>query len=199
MINKFFCSKKPVKASDFAFELCSIDSRFLFYDPFEGPINDGSHAFYIPTKENIFIPAGKVVVPVEHQLAHIIEMNNLERIIQDDYGLDNFGSLKPRTLSARYAALARELRVRAIEKIIKEDHEYSHERIIERLIDNQSFSVNGWDNDLPFGKFKTKKDVEIWALDIFSKTISHWDRDKIQYEWIQKVNYIKHWMELRQK
>lgn len=80
--------------------------------------NIGENYAYIPRKDLILFPVG--LPAVEHEIAHMVEMVDLKRVILPDWGLAsslNSSAWKnePIKMSMLIAAASREARVRAIQ------------------------------------------------------------------------------------
>jgi hypothetical protein len=50
---------------------------------------------------------------------------------------------------------------------------------------------------LPYGRFKTFQDINIWIGDLEEKTRKAWSIERIRFEWKKRVDYIANWMETK--
>lgn len=139
---------------------------------------------YSPTKECIYI--GTHVPMIEHEIAHMVEMNDFKRCVMDDWGLKTF--IKPESLSSKevFVGLTRETRVRAIQ---------CHLTKIGQSIKDHKQWIYMVSNHLPFGKFKTVQNVLEWVEEMHTRTFKDWNIDRIEYEWNRRTDYIMDWME----
>lgn len=163
--------------SKFAIDLVSMDSRILPRDT----LNDV--VFYKPGKNAIMFPY--CLPSVAHEVAHVVEMNNFSRLVQDDFGMKLF-FCKPSPQMV-FAAASRETRVRAIERHMGETSYLLHNNLWKSYCKESC----------PFGRFKTYSDVEDWYLDLDEKTYKAWSLDRIRHEWEIRLNYIRDWMETK--
>lgn len=83
-----------------------------------------------------------------------------------------------------YRALARETRVRSIEKLISNS---SH------LLLNNPIWIDMVKCSLPFGKFTSTNDVGDWLDSITESTSKIWNLDRI--EWKTRIDYISNHLE----
>lgn len=148
--------------------------------------NNNDDYFYVPTKKCIYLPVNSIP-NLEHELAHMLEMNDFARLTQVDFG---FWFNRPITVSASaaIAAMSRESRVRAIQA-----------RLINKSLSDCKITNNPiWADDiaahLPFGRFMMKQDVIDWSDDIAEKTYNAWNVDRIDAEWKRRVDYLLDWM-----
>jgi hypothetical protein len=148
---------------------------------------------YLPTKDYLYFT---VVIRIEHQIAHLLEMNNLDRCVQMDYGFENFSKIiyshtppKPKPL---FAALSREIRVGSIQSYFKSNPQL-HQENQEVLLND--FWKNFVKSSLPFGRFNSLQDVIEWGEHLKSQTYKAWSVDRIHHEWSIKLNHLRNWME----
>lgn len=131
-----------------------------------------------------------------HELGHIIEMNNYDRLLINDFGLKNLIKTKFSN-NGVIAAFWRETKVRAIQTRIAE---------INPTIDSTTksyFHNNYWFDDIysriennPIGKFKTREDVIENTNEYFMKVYNDYTFDKIEYEWRLRLQFLKNWKEV---
>lgn len=48
---------------------------------------------------------------------------------------------------------------------------------------------------LPFGRFSNQEELKQWESDIVNKTLKAWSIERIEHEWIIRLNYLREWME----
>lgn len=140
---------------------------------------------YYPTKEKIYIATG--IPPIEHEMAHLVEMENDSRIFLKDFGMK---SDKGKSNSIFLVACVREIRVRAIQShLVDKVRDPFHSFICSR--------PSSWKSDVskrvPFGRFKNADEWEDWAQDLFDKTVKHWDKDRVECEWNRKAKLLNDW------
>jgi hypothetical protein len=161
-----------------------MDSRirvFSLYDELEE--NQG----YIPRKDMICIPIG--LPSADHEIAHMVEMNNPKRWTLPDWGMPH-PAVGYKANKNFFQALSREIRVRAIQAHITGKS-------------NPHFPKNhcGWEHEiaprLHFGRFKCPQDVFDWASGMWQKTHNAWSLDRIRHEWEIRLNHIRNWMEIK--
>jgi hypothetical protein len=172
--------------TSFQLELLSIDKRILIHS-IHGNVDKDKG--YFVNKNNIHIPFG--LPAMSHQISHMVEMKNKHRLLLPDWGMPAFVGDKPNNKTF-YAALSREIRVRAIDCVQNP------------LIQKHDTRFNIFENSvwkdwaiesLPFGRFKTFEDINLWMCDLRDKTIQAWNLDRIKETWISQLAYIQHWME----
>lgn len=133
---------------------------------------------YIPKKNNIIIG---VALRFRHEVAHLVEISH-SRLTLPDFGLP----LTPSSKKGIFSGLARETRVRAIQSHMQ-DKKIS-------ILDNK-YWVDSIKKNLPFGKFNSFNEVKDW-IDVMHQTIyDAWSLDRIEHEWISRMNYLHEWME----
>lgn len=168
-------------------ELFSIDKRIYFLE--------GAEAFcdnvqgYMVNKERIYFHP--LFPNPSHEVAHMVEMNNLERCIQNDWGLPQRTlAYGPKNNYRSYlAALSREIRVRAIQH-----HLNNPINIINSTRTNITDYIELFGN---LGKFKSFSEVQDWANYLQEQTYCAWSVERIVHEWRCKFDYIFNWMETK--
>lgn len=142
--------------------------------------------FYVPTKEVIFMPC--TFPTIEHEICHMIEMKDYDRCLKVDWGLalpqKSVYSEKPNRI---ISAAVREIRVRAINSIFSKCTKISSNIVWADAVKEM----------LPYGKFKTIQDFFDWEEDLHNKTVQAWNKDRIEAEWKNKLDYIHNWMETK--
>lgn len=179
------------KLSGFALHLFEMDPRIRVF-PFFDEVQDvlGEPFGYLPRKDSILFP---IVLPhVNHEIAHMVEMNDLSRVLRPDWGLAsaaNSEHWKNDTVSPPpfFAAAAREIRVRSIQEFLsttKSRELHCHP--------TWGYEIQ---KRLPFGRFNSMKDFQNWERDLQARTIMAWSIDRIEYEWIRRLRHVQNWME----
>jgi hypothetical protein len=189
----------PTTISPLAYELLSMDKHSFVFN--ELAINYGDHAFFI---DNV---NGKIHCPfmlpcVEHEIAHIVEMNDLSRICLPDWGMgkihDGVHKLKTNP-KFFFAAVAREIRVRNIQKIIsgddlnmrvgsKKDNAYA------AVIKNSYSWIDPAAKFIPFGRFRTMDEFYDWTIHLAETTLKNYSIERIRHEWDVKLNIMREYM-----
>lgn len=157
---------KTLKLNKFEQSLVEMDDRINVYDGLFGDhgIKGLDDYGYIPRKNEIFITG--VFPTLSHEIAHIVEINDKNRLLKDDFGMSVLFAEKLFKSNAKYsfAAFARETRVEAIQSVIDNSEKNTFERLTSNPIWNGAVKSN-----VPFGKFNNFKQVEEWVSDIFFK------------------------------
>jgi|SRR5271166_1647710 len=190
----FLPDADSAKLDKFAYSLVSMDARIkLFYAI--GDISGGDSKCYIPSKKMLAFTYN--FPTLAHEIAHVVEVSDFARLTKTDFGMRIFGRARHThpfyrpTDNGFFAGMAREVRVRSIERHIDPTKPIS-------ILANR-----GWSNHaasiLPFGRFKTMKDVEVWVLDMAERTRKVWDKERIRSEWVGRLDYIRNWMETEEK
>lgn len=172
----------------FAKHLLLKADRFYYYDGIKAP--DDNFGLYFPRKDKIFFP---IKFPIEaHEIAHMIEMPSLNRLLVKDWGLtyDAFSLLNKKFL----VAFIRETRVRAIQTVI--DDGSSNCDILKNIEWRDEIKYR-LDLNPSLGKFTSFDQVKQWADSLKDKTIAHWNKDRIEFEWTKRVEFISNWMETK--
>lgn len=164
-------------------ELISKISRPIPIRSFLEKRPDGS--FYnfgwMPSSQGIYF---SITLPrIAHEIAHALEIND-RRMLLKDFGMP-FG--KPRSGREWFIAVAREARVRAIEQRINNQYD------IWNPLDNQAWKEVL--NYLPFGRFRSDKDLVEWAHDMGKGTMSSWTRERIHFEFSRKAIVLNDFVE----
>lgn len=149
---------------------------------------------YLPTKKHIYL--ANCFPNALHEIAHIVEMNKLGRLLLPDLGMKAPGKFaKSKRPHAYFTAAAREVRVRTIETLLfGVAPRENGERI---LLPHWRSSDNILGGKLPFGRFKSDADIEAWFISIRDTTTKNWNKDRIETEWNRRVEYIRNWQETR--
>ncbi len=185
---KNFIPISSLQCSAFTRSIFSKSPRMKFV-----PMLDLDGQYYIPRKDFIIFPCQLFQIE-DHDLAHMVEMNNFQRLLKPDWGMKTFSDHSPSN-KGFFAALSREIRVRTISLILRgreKDHDPADTSYI---IFNNSYWRAESESRIPFGKFKSFKDVQEWAEYLRDTTLSHWSLDRIESEWFRRMDFISNWME----
>lgn len=141
---------------------------------------------YYPAKQ--FIYMGHDLPHIGHEVAHMVEMNNLSRIFLPDWGMKAFNNEGKPSSKELFAAMARETRVRAIVNVLEgkgfqpfNNHSTWHNSLLK--------------GHLPFGRFKDVKEVKQWCSDMGLSTYNAWSKERVHHEWMRRVELIRNWQE----
>ncbi len=151
--------------------------------------------FFFIGKEYIHIPY--VFPPIEHEIAHLVEMKKKERWTLPDLGMATFTNLDAVRPANFFAGLAREIRVRAIQLRMSPEEMDNKGGTIYNILNNQLTWGDYSDKYSPFGRFKSYQDVETWAQDMREKTYKAWTLDRIESAWKIRLDYIQNYMETK--
>lgn len=158
--------------------------------------NIGENYTYIPRKDVILFSMG--LPTAEHEIAHMVEMSDINRVTLPDWGLastlnsDVWKNERTIKMSTVIAAASRETRVRAIQAHLlpssikyrpMSSHHYWGDEVGDRFKKES------------FGRFKSPQDYKNWIDDLEMKTFMAWSPERIENEWIKRLNYIQNWME----
>jgi hypothetical protein len=164
--------------------------------------SDGKEQAYTPTKECIYLTYD--LPELTHEIAHMVEMNNFSRLTLVDWG---FWLGRNKSIKSWFAAAAREARVRSIEckfysgaskiklSTINGETKWGEQK--SSLLDNSLWAAYLRDG-LPFGRFKTFNDIDMWIKEIEEHTRKVWSLEKIRHEWKIRVEHICNWMETKE-
>src|SRR5271165_4202785 len=73
------------KMNPFVYHLLNMDARFRVFDLYDEVSPD--KGFFV-TKQFIFMP---ICIPrAEHEISHMVELNNIKRMLLPDWGMVNF-------------------------------------------------------------------------------------------------------------
>lgn len=184
--NRILSSRQLKPKSKLLSELYSSvpENMFGFYCAFSNDIDDEATGFYCPTPNAIYMPAG-IIVRIEHETAHFLEMGSLKRLTYTDMGM----SLGAGRGTAYLASFTRELRVRQIERVLMcEEGANEPVKNFEDVMRNPVWGA-------PVGKkFPTKKHAEEWAIDLANRTRRMWTEEKIRHEWTRRCEFMQDWM-----
>lgn len=193
MKQKFF----PIdifKDNKFIYELLSKESRIILKDKLWN--KDSTINAYIPSKDSIVIACR--IPPIEHEIAHIVEMNDLSRLLKVDFDMPFIGpkaDLFYMKKSAYIAGCARETRVRAIQSIIEDNDDY--DSFMEQPLNNVMYNLANrfFDQSYDFEtRFKDTDEFIDWLRNIRIKTMNDWNKDRVVESWNIRMEYLKSWM-----
>ncbi len=135
---------------------------------------------YYPTKERILFSS--IFPDITHELAHHVEMVNKDRLLKKDWGFKTSYSM-----AGFLAYISRETRVRAIQRHFDGKTHY--------LFDEARNGVEIVSNALPLGRFKSKNDLTDYIIDLDDRVFRSWNKDRIEYTWREKMDFLSDWME----
>lgn len=188
--NKFepTTSPKDLK-SNYYFEYYLLDKLPGKY--YTMGIYDHQHIFYLPTKKyihwSIDLPAA------HHEIAHFVELSNINRLLLPDFDFSlGISSNNPKNAMAVYT---RELRVRAIQRHMRVD--YKEYKDIQHI--QNEFIFKEMKDSLPFGRFKNEKELIDWSINLHDRTFNAWNKDRIEFEFNRRADFIRNWMETPDK
>lgn len=150
--------------------------------------------------KGFFIAHNRIHIPyelplVEHDIAHLCELNNPNRWLMPDFGMRRFEAprIQPKAL---FAAFSREVRTRALQM-----HMMSFRNEKDKLRSTAYSQLNNpyWAEiikpELPFGRFHTFQDVEMYNADLRERVFQSWNMDRIEDAWKIRLQYIANHME----
>lgn len=185
------------KLSPFVRSLLQSEPRFRLTDIGNDVYND--KMFFVVTKDVIYTPA--LLPLIEHELSHAVEMRDQSRWCMPDWGMSTQGFLNEKTLAAScfFAAMAREVRVRAIQlhmqPICRND---KHSTIYSILNNDYAWGGTCTTKYLPYGRFQNYQQVEAWVHDLREKNYRSWNLDRIRHEWGIRLTHMQNWMETKE-
>lgn len=118
-------------------------------------------------------------------------MQDLNRCLINDWGLP-FTFFNEISVRGQFKSFARECRVRAIQTVL-ENKDMSETIMYHPILDkyfSEQNETNYHGKLLPFGKFKTVKDVWDWNSHIFETTYKKYNHDRIEHDWKKRIDYI---------
>ncbi len=183
-------SKQPVRL--FTHHLLQMESRIRLHH-FVDDLDDKK--FFFIGQDYIHIPY--VFPPVEHEIAHLVEMKKKERWTLPDLGMATFTDLDRVKPASFFAGLTREIRVRTIQLHMMPEEMERKGGTIYNILNNQLTWGDYADKYSPFGRFKSYKDVETWANDMRERTYNAWSLERIEHEWKIRLSHIQDWMETK--
>lgn len=142
---------------------------------------------YHPTKDGINIHTSKLI-KLSHELAHILEIKDNERLLQLDYGIKKY---LPTTPKGQLQAIAREARTKGIQTLLVEIA-FNH---FNMLYHRHAYLFNRDGGNI--GKFSSNQEILDWSFGITKTAYENWSEDKILYIWNQKAEFINHWLETK--
>jgi hypothetical protein len=198
------------------------DPIFKFYDGAK-PFDKNIKAYVYEDKlkynvmgcynKNFFIPYSQP--SLAHEISHLIEMQNPNRWVMNDFGM-------PLNLSTKTPPLAgavRELRTLSIQKHFI-DPKGGHQRLVnnfyaskiyedywdqnlgmicnkrrETILVNAAFFIAQVGQHMPFGKMRSIKDFQEWRDLILENTKKQYNLDRIDHDLGIRIEYIKNHLE----
>lgn len=181
-------SPQLLELSPFVKNLCGMESRIRVYKLY-GDVEDNK-GFFV-TKRHIFIPYQ--LPKIEHDIAHLLELRNPKRWTMVDWGMPRFETDRIKH-GPFFAALCREARTRAIQLHLEPEAMGDERNTTFNQLANPYWS-DMTERLLPFGRFKSMKDVRCWMGDMRERTYKAWSLDRVVHEWTVRLDYIRNWME----
>lgn len=196
-------------------EMIAIDPRLkippngIESDPRSEWFKKFKNNMYIPTKNEINIGYCNGFIRLEHEIAHILEVKDNNKLLKPDFGFSLFDykdnkirSKKDRNLpyfshigfNHFIVGVAVESRVLAIESIIT-GNPLSQDILTKGRLYNEMWAFICKELVKTQTKFKNTQDVSDWSIHIIKKTMENWNQDKVMHVWNQKMNYVFDWME----
>jgi hypothetical protein len=175
--------------------MAKFDGKVKLFDiaDDEGVIRKGKTTIgYLPTKDCLYLATSMPCIA--HEIAHMVEANE-NKVLLPDWGLPLFKKWHRIKTASIVSAMARETRVRAIQLHVENAQGKESDR---SLADNPVWIDNMLLPRLPYGRFKTRKDIEEWVDDIHVKTYCAWDFDRVEVEWNKRTNTLLNWMETKE-
>ena len=134
---------------------------------------------------------------LEHEVAHFIEMNDLTRLLKDDFGFNTFEYDHDKKSDINYrkiiATTIRETRVRAIQQIIQNGFIKNKDNFIKKFIylyDNSFIVTTRQNININFGRFKSNKEFIEYLLHTVEKTFDIYNKEKILFEFENRIKYV---------
>ena len=161
-------------------------------------LNDLHIGYFV---KNGYIHMPNLLPTFYHEMAHFVEMNDLSRLLKDDFGFDttdyNYYNSYTLTGSVNYRRVIscsiRETRVRAIENIIYLGFIKDKDKFIEKFIskyENKYILNIKKDTNINFGRFKSNKEFEEYLLHTAEKTFDIYNKEKILFEFDNRIKYV---------
>jgi hypothetical protein len=183
VLHKDTKTPKECGVEGFALSLLEMDARIRTYHIYQ---DTGDIKGYCPTKKFLYFPVG--LPTAEHEIAHMVEIQNTARLTRQDWGMTNT-PLEQKSSRQLFAALVREIKVRTIQLRMTPGSKTCED------IFNNSYWKDEARKRVPFGRFKSWENVTDWAESLRVKTYRAWSLDRIRHEWEIRLNHIRDWME----
>lgn len=177
---------------------CGVEKKPLFYgDKFVKDKEERKTEFkfdfpYILSGKNsltIKFGGAGFTPKLEHELAHIVEIKDIRRTILPDLGMP----VVIKKAKSFIPAFHREIQTRVIELCISgSDKKVNlHKHSSWGTFQSGRHAMSGF--QLPHRLFKDYKEFCLWSEEQEEKLSRSWNRDRIEIEWICKINYIQEW------
>jgi hypothetical protein len=164
--NNFACNILLKKVFDLLknYDVAFISGRLLDYT---------NYVYFVDDKINI---SCNYAINIKHQLAHIIEMEDPNKLLKDNFGLPVFlpGEKLPSDKTL-LKAFVREAKVRGIQRHFGDDPRY--------FLDYEKLSF-------PFAKFESYSEFADWQLKIMQTSYYEYSEDKILTKLKEKLDFI---------
>lgn len=174
----------------FTKHLLQMDSRIRLHELVDD-LDD--EKFLFVTKQFLHTPY--VFPPVEHEIAHIVELKNKARLTLPNLGMETYTDMDKVKPAGFFAALAREVRTRAIQLHMMPDELKNKNGTIYNILNNQLTWGDYATTHSPYGRFRNYNDVFAWVSDMREKTFRAWSPERIEDEWKTRLHHIQNWME----
>lgn len=154
---------------------------------------DNNSFGYLPLKAKDLYLCTKLP-SVDHEIAHTVDMP-VARCTTPDWGIKNSIDIGGWSNNYFFAALTREVRVRAIQlHLITQEHWKYKNIFTSRILENPAWGHQA-NMRLPFGRFKKHNQLVDWIHTIHMQTYKRWSIDRIVHEWAERVKIINDWIE----
>ena len=145
-----------------------------------------------------FVEDGFIYIPddmpgINHEVSHFIEMNDLTRLLKDDFGFHNIFNSKNITQKKAVSASIRETRVRAIENIIRSNFNNDKDFFIKKTKELPKWRAIVYDHyisEINFGRFKSKSEFIEYLIHTAERTFDIYNKEKILFEFENRIKYI---------
>ena len=124
------------------------------------------------------------IIKLSHEIAHMVEVKNNEKLIQNDFGIPTYF---PKTQKGKLQAIARESRTRGIQTRLVENAFGNCQLLKFKKLPLDIVSANG--------KFKNYLDALDWSTTICNSAYKFWTTEKIIDIWEEKSIIINNFLE----
>lgn len=139
--------------------------------------------FYNPSKREIII--SYEMPRASHEIAHMIEIKDLVRLTEPDFGFKQ-NSFEKLSDKVTVIAAVVEIRVRAIQSRL------TNQKI---LLSTNPEPMKEIKKIFPYKKLKSLDDFKKWENTLWQSTYDFYSFDKIKSEWVKRINYLHSWMD----
>lgn len=142
---------------------------------------------YIPNKDIVYFAYN--LPAIGHEIAHMVEMQDIKRCIIDDWALSS-SSLEKKNNRNLFRSFVREFRVWTIESRI-----FNPSLKELKELPNKKLWLDDVERRLPYGRFETKSHLDDWMWHFQTTTFQSYPIDRVINDWNVRVDFIKNWME----